>query len=425
MLRAPSRGVWSISLWPKSPTTGRAARALEAAGLLRHSPWRMTRIYLDHNATTPLRPEVTEAMSRVLGEVYGNPSSTHAEGAAARREVDHARERLAALLACEPRQLVFTGGATEANNMALQGMAPTLRERGAHVISTAVEHPSVEEPLRCLERAGLAVSRLGVDQDGRLDLGALAAAIGDDTSLVSVIWANNETGVLQDMEAIAALVHESGALLHIDATQAVGKIPVRLDQVPADFLTGSAHKFNGPKGVGFLVIAGDATPDAFVRGGPQERRLRGGTHNVAGIVGLGIAAELARAELPERRERYAHLRDRLWSGIEAKVPEVRRNGHAEHVLPNTLNLEFCGARGDVLLERLDLEGIAVSAGAACASGSIEASPILTAMGRSPEQARGSLRLSVGLGNDEAQIDRVLAGLPDWVAQVRPTREARS
>jgi cysteine desulfurase len=378
------------------------------------------RIYLDHNATTPLHPAALEEMTRVLRDVPGNPSSTHQEGSEAKRVVERARQRIAALLGAEARELVFTGGATEANNLALAGLSSVLGERGRHIVSTAVEHPSVEEPLLRLEAQGFQVTRLGVDSDGRIDLGALERALRPDTGLVSVIWANNETGVLQDVDAIAECTHARGALLHVDATQAVGKVPVRVDRVPVDFLSTSAHKFGGPKGVGLLALRHPALPEALVRGGPQERRLRGGTHNVAGIAGFGAAAEAARGELDARVRRYAALRDRLWEGIEAKVPFVRRNGHPERVLPNTLNVEFCGAQGDVLLEILDLEGIAVSAGAACASGSIDPSSVLTAMGRSPEEARASLRFSVGEGNDEAQIDRVLAGLPDWVARTRPT-----
>ncbi len=377
------------------------------------------RIYLDHNATTPLHPEALEVMTRVLREVPGNPSSTHQEGSEAKRVVETARAQLASLLGAEPRELIFTGGATEANNLALAGLAPVLAARGRHLVSTAVEHPSVEEPLRRLEGAGFSVTRLGVDADGRLELDALDDALRDDTALVSVIWANNETGVLQDVEAIAARCHARGTLLHVDATQAVGKVAVRVDRVAVDVLSTSAHKFGGPKGVGLLALRCDAVPEAFVRGGPQERRLRGGTHNVAGIAGFGAAAAAAERELSERGRRYAALRDRLWTGIEAKVPNVRRNGHPEFVLPNTVNVEFCGAEGDVLLEILDLEGIAVSAGAACASGSIDPSSVLTAMGRSPDEARASLRFSVGEGNDEGQIDRVLGGLPDWVARTRP------
>ncbi len=382
------------------------------------------RVYLDHNATTPPRPEVIAAMTRVLREVHGNPSSVHAEGAAARAEVETARTRVAGLLAVEAPQIIFTAGATESNNLAVLGWAQAQGAPG-HIVSTAVEHPSVEEPLRALEIAGWRVTRLGVDRAGRIDLDALEGALCDDTRLVSVIWANNETGVLQPMEAITHLAHARGAAVHADATQAVGKIPVDLAKIPLDLASGSAHKFNGPKGVGFLFVRG-TSPQPWVRGGPQERRLRGGTHNVAGIAGLGVAAELAQDEQPQRGEYYAALRDRLWQGIEAKIPEVYRNGHPETVLPNTLNVEFRGASGDVLLEALDLDGVAVSAGAACASGSIEASATLTAMGLTPVQALGSLRFSVGYGVDQAQIDRVVAVLPDLVARVRAaTRAART
>jgi cysteine desulfurase len=376
------------------------------------------RIYLDHNATTPLRDEVVAVMTRVLREVSGNPSSVHAEGARARAEVESAREAVAALVGAAPAEVVFTAGATESNNLAIRGLARAGGAGPGHLVTSTVEHPSVEEPLAALEREGWRVTRVPVDGDGLLDPEAVARAIEPATALVSILWANNETGVVQPIERIAQLVKARGARLHVDATQALGKIPVRLDAVPADLLSASAHKFNGPKGVGFLVVRGDADPEPLVRGGSQERRRRGGTHNVPGIAGLGVASALAARELPERAAHQAALRDRLASGIEAKVPRVRRNGRPPHLLPNTLNIEFAGAAGDVLLEALDGEGIAVSAGAACASGSVEPSAVLCAMGRTREQARASLRFSVGHGVDEAQIDRVLAVLPDQVARVR-------
>jgi cysteine desulfurase len=233
-----------------------------------------------------------------------------------------------------------------------------------------------------------------------------------------VIWANNETGVIQPVAQIAALAREKGAWIHSDATQAVGKVPVELADLPIDLLSLSAHKFNGPKGVGCLVVRGGLDFEPILHGGPQERRRRGGTENVAGVAGLGIACELAERELPERGPCYARLRDRLWDGIAAKIPRVRRNGSAEYVLPNTLNVEFDATAGELLLQGLDLEGIAVSSGAACASGSIEPSHVLVAMGCSPEAARGSLRFSVGYAVDESQIDRVLACLPDLVERAR-------
>jgi cysteine desulfurase len=376
------------------------------------------RVYLDHNATTPVRDEVVEAMARVLRGVFGNPSSTHAEGAAARGEIEAARERVAALLGAEPAEVLFTGGATEANNTALLGV---LRARGgapAHVVSTTVEHPSVEASLEALEAQGWRVTRVGVDAEGLVDPTALDAALEPDTALVSVIWANNETGVIQPLERIAELARAHGVLLHADATQCVGKLPVDLRRVPVDLLALSAHKFNGPKGVGCAVVRGELAFEPLLHGGPQERSRRGGTENTAGIVGLGVACELAGRELAERAAECARLRDRLWEGIRAKIPRVRRNGSADRVLPNTLNVEFEGVAGELLLQALDLEGVSVSAGAACHSGSIEPSRVLAAMGRTPAAARGSLRLSVGHGNDDRQIDRALVLLPDLVARVR-------
>lgn len=373
------------------------------------------RIYLDHNATTPVREEVVAAMLRVLRDCYGNPSSTHAEGAVARGELDRARERVAELIGSRPAEIVFTGSATEANNAAIFG---AIRAPGAHLVTTRVEHPSVEEPVAVLEARGIRATRVPVDAEGLVDPGEVSAAITDATVLVSVMLANNETGVLQPIEAIAERTHARGKLLHVDATQAVGKIPVDVGRLGADLLSASAHKFNGPKGAGFLFQRAGVELAPHIQGGPQERRRRGGTENLAGIVGLGVACALAERELPERADGYARLRDRLWEGIQAKVGRVRRNGSPRHMLPNTLNVEFEGIAGEVLLEALDLEGISVSAGAACHSGSIEASHVLTAMGRSPQQARASLRLSVGHGVDDAQIDRVLSVLPDLVERVR-------
>jgi len=376
------------------------------------------RVYLDHNATSPLRDEVVEAMLRVLRGIHGNPSSTHEEGRAARAAVDRARAAVAALLGVHPDDVLFTAGATEANNTALLGLLGSRSVEAGHLVTSAVEHPSIEAPLEALERTGWRVTRVGVDSEGLLDAAQIEAAIEPETALVSMLWANNETGVLQPMERIAAVVRERGIPFHVDATQAVGKIPIDLREIPVDLLSLSAHKFNGPKGVGCLIARGDLAFESILRGGPQERGRRGGTENVAAIAGLGVACELAQRELTERMRACAELRDRLWAGIRAKIPGVRRNGSAEHVLPNTLNVEFDGAAGELLLQALDVEGIAVSSGAACHSGSIEPSRVLIAMGRTPEQARGSLRFSVGHGNDAAQIDYALGLLPDRVACAR-------
>lgn len=381
------------------------------------------RIYLDHNATTPLRPEVVDAMVPCLRDGFGNPSSTHAEGAAARAGVDRAREQVASVLGAAPSEVVFTAGATEANNTVLRGMlaASAPGESPPHVVTSTVEHPSVVEPCALLAERGVRVTSVPVDEDGLLDLDAFATAVAvPGTAVASVIWANNETGVLQDALRLAAICGEAGVPLHVDATQALGKVPVDLRRLPVDFLSCSAHKLNGPKGVGCLVVRGGRSVPPLLAGGPQEQRRRGGTENTAGVVGFGVACALAESELDVRGARYAELRDRLWEALRAKVPDVRRNGAADAVLPNTLNVELRGAAGEVLLQALDLEGVAASAGAACHSGAISPSHVLTAMGRTPEESRSTLRLSVGHGNDEAQIDRAAELLSKLVG---PAREA--
>lgn len=372
------------------------------------------RIYLDHNATTPVRPEVARAMTTVLEQESGNPSSVYAEGARARERVEAARAEVASLLGVLPREIRFTSGATESNNTLLFGW---LRP-GDHVVTTAVEHPSVAAPLEALEAEGVRVTRVAPDADGCVSAAAVLGAIEGATRLVSVIWANNETGALQPIEAIADGARARGVAVHSDATQAVGKWPVDLASVPLDFLSTSAHKLGGPKGTGALVVRGDRDVPPLLRGGGQERGHRGGTENVAGVVGFGVACALAREEGAARVERDRRLRDRLWAGLSEKVERVRWNGDPARVLPNTLNVEFEGVAGEVLVQALDLEGVAVSAGAACHSGSIEPSAVLSAMGRTPEQARGSLRFSVGEGLDDAAIDRVIGLVAERVPRIR-------
>ncbi len=373
------------------------------------------RIYLDHNATTPVRDEVVRAMTETLEDVYGNPSSGHAEGGLARARVEMAREQVAQCLGAMPSWVYFTAGASEANNAVLMGLLE--QDRGGLVTSN-VEHPSVDEPATCLEEAGVGVTRVPVDGEGLLDPEEVLEAAGPGTSLVSLIWANNETGVVQPMEEIAEGLRSRGIRLHVDATQALGKWPLDLSRVPVDYLSCSAHKLGGPKGTGCLLAREGAPIYPFIRGGPQERRMRGGTENVAGIVGFGRACALASDELSYRMVEYARLRDRLWEGLCAKVGEVRRNGSADHVLPNTLNVQFLDTPGEVLLQALDLEGVAVSAGAACHSGSISPSHVLTAMGLSPEQARSSLRLSIGHGVDTGQIDAAIGLFGELVGRIR-------
>jgi cysteine desulfurase len=328
--------------------------------------------------------------------------------------VEAARAQVAGLLGVGPADIRFTGGATEANNTVLFGsLVP-----GDHVVTTLVEHPSIVEPLAVLEARGVSIDRVAPDENGCVSASEMAAAIQDRTKLVAMIWANNETGSIQPVEDVAEICSERAIALHVDATQAIGKYPVDLGRVRVSSLASSAHKLGGPKGVGALVCPNGLVLPPILHGGGQEKGLRGGTENVASIVGYGVACELARTEGAARAEASGKLRDRLWQGIQSNLEDVRWNGGPGRTLSNTLNVEFAGIAGEVLLQALDLEGVAVSAGAACHSGSIEPSKVLIAMGRTPEQARVSLRLSVGWGVDEAQIDRVVALLCELVPRVR-------
>lgn len=363
------------------------------------------RIYLDHNATTPIRSEVADAMTALLREDFGNPTSTHREGARARAHVEKARAQVASLLGVMDDEVIFTAGASESNNTVLHPLLDDIHPARGLVTST-VEHPSIVEPARQLEKAGLRVNWVKVQKDGRVDPDDIVRAAEQGAALVSLIWANNETGVIQPIEEIALRLDQIGVPLHVDATQAVGKCEVNLAQLPITYLSCSAHKLNGPKGTGCLVSRSPKALRALLLGGPQERRRRGGTENVAGIVGFGLACAIAEKELPGRIESYAALRDALWNELSERLPGLTRNGSEEHVLPNTLNLEVAGAPGEVMVQALDLEGIAISMGAACHSGSITPSHVLTAMGLTPEQTRSSLRLSVGEGLTRA--DMVLA-----------------
>jgi cysteine desulfurase len=373
------------------------------------------RIYLDHNATTPLRPQVVEAMTAVLRDEFGNPSSVYAEGAAARARIETARAQVAALLGTKAACVRFTGGATEANNTVLFG----LLSPGDHAVTTLVEHPSVLEPLSELEASGVEVSRVAPDATGRVATASIEDALREGTRLVSMIWANNETGSIQPVAEVAKLCATRGVALHVDATQAIAKTAIDLGEVQIDYVSSSAHKLGGPKGVGALITReGAAEVPPLLHGGGQEHGRRGGTENVAGIVGYGVACALAMESGAEAREIHGKLRDRLWQGFETRVPDIRWNGGPEHTLANTLNVEFRGIAGEVLVQALDLEGVAVSAGAACHSGSIDPSKVLLAMGRSAEEARASLRFSVGYGVDEAQIDRVVALVAELVPRVR-------
>ncbi len=381
----------------------------------------MGRIYLDHNATTPLCPEALEAMTRVLRDTYGNPSSVHAEGAAARAVVEQAREQVAALLGAPPESVVFTSSATESNNTVLRSAALRAPHHGDQIITCATEHPAVLDPLEELRVRGTV---LPVEPDGRLDPQRLADALEDGTLLVSVMWANNETGVIQPIEELARIAADRGVAFHTDAVQALGKCRLDLSSLPVDFASFSAHKLGGPKGAGALYVRPGAHLTPLLRGGGQERRRRPGTENVAGIVGFGAACAAAAADLEARRARLAELRERLWKGIEARVPDVRRNGSAGHTLEHTLNVAFPGADAEALVVALDLEGVAAATGAACHAGSTEPSHVLLAMGLAPEIGASAIRFSLGRPTTAAEIDRVLAVLPGVVARARAAGDAR-
>jgi cysteine desulfurase len=380
------------------------------------------RIYLDHNASAPLRAEALDAMLRVLRDVPGNPSSVHAEGERAREALAQARERVAALLGAQPDEIVFTSGATEANNAVFASLASG--SAPAAIATSAVEHPSVEQPLGRLEKRGWRVARHPVTCEGELDAREFLASLCADVQLVSLIAANNETGVLFPIAAIADGLRERGIALHLVATQWIGKLPLDARKLSVDSLACSAHKLGGPKGVGCLFVRRGVAFEPALLGGSQERRRRAGTENLAGIAGFGAACEAAQQSLAAESQRVAALRDRLWRGLRERVPGVLRNGGAQNVLPNTLNAAFPAARGELLLQALDLDGVAVSAGAACASGSLAPSPVLLAMGLGAERAAESLRFSLGPATTADEIERVLALVPPIVARVRASGATR-
>jgi len=368
------------------------------------------RIYLDHNATAPLRAEVRAAMLPFLGPP-ANPSSPHREGARARSVLETARAQVAALIGAAPAEIVFTSGATEANNLAVRG---TATRRG--IVTTAIEHASVLETARAV---GAPLAVVPVDGEGRVNAERVVAACEARTGLVSVGLANGEVGSVAPVARIAAGLEGRGILVHSDAAQAAGRIPVDVAALGVDLLSLSAHKMGGPAGVGALWVRRGVELAAQTTGGPQERGRRAGTENVAAIVGFGVAAELARVDLVANTAAAAGLVERLWTGLRARVPGVARNGPADGPrLPNTLNVSFPGCAGESLLVLLDLAGVAISLGSACAAGAAEPSHVLLAMGRDRDTARSGVRLSVGPCTTAADIDRVLELLPALVAQAR-------
>ena len=379
----------------------------------------MDRVYIDHAATTPLDPEVAEAMARIFRETHGNPSSIYAEGRAARAAVDRARDEVAATIQAEPSEIVFTSGGTEADNLALRGALKARREERDGLITSAVEHHAVIDTARDLERyAHVRVDVVGVDRYGVVSPAAIRDAIDERTSLVSVMHANNEIGTIEPIAEIGAICREVGVTFHSDAVQTVGALEVDVRKIPVDLLSINAHKFYGPKGVGALYVRRGTRIATMQTGGGQEKGRRTGTENVAGIVGMGVAMRIARARRAAESPRQAQLRDRIIAGVRGRVRDVVLNGHPTERLPN--NVSFCipGTDGESLIVALDLEGFAVSSGSACTSGETEPSQVLLALGLDRELAKGSLRVTVGRSTTEEQVDRFVEALARVVIRLR-------
>jgi cysteine desulfurase len=377
------------------------------------------RVYFDYNATTPLAPDVADTVARVSREVFGNASSIHHFGQQAKATMDEARSAVASLLNGDPSEIVFTSGGTESDNLAIRGAADAVEPTGRrHLIVSGIEHEAVLNTVRALARRGWRTTLLEVDQTGIVSPDRLREAIDRDTALVSVMHANNEIGTIQPVAALAAIAHEQGALMHTDAVQSAGKIPVDVRALGVDLLSLSAHKFNGPKGAGALWIKRGTRMQPTVTGGKHERNRRAGTENVAAIAGLGVAAALAAGKMPAEAARVSALRDRLEAGILREVPATQVNGVRDPRVPNTTNIGFERVEAESLLIALDLEGIALSTGSACSSGTLEPSHVLKAMGLSPHRTQNSLRFSLGMFSTQEEVDRVIEILPRLVEKLR-------
>ncbi len=375
------------------------------------------RIYLDNSATTRVDEAVLEAMMPCFRDNFGNASSIHTFGQEARAAVEEARRAVADLLGADTREIVFTSGGTESDNMALWGVFRSGYKPGNHVITTKIEHPAILSTCKALQSAGAEITYVPVDGSGRVDPAAVSAALRDTTVLISVMHANNETGMIQPVEEIGAVARERGIVMHTDAVQTVGKIPVKATGLGVDLLSLSGHKIHAPKGVGVLYVRKGTKLVPFMTGGSHERKRRAGTENVPGIVGLGAAARLALERLPEMPSRVGGLRDRLESRILGAIPGVKVNGSGAR-LPNIVNFSFEGLEGEAAVIALDLEGVAVSTGSACSSGSLEPSHVLIAMGLRPEVVQGSLRFSLCHHNTEAEIDKAVETLKSVTERLR-------
>ena len=375
-------------------------------------------IYLDNSATTPLDEHVLQDMMPFLTSEYGNPSSIYSLGRSAKAAVEKARGQVATALNAEPAEIFFTGCGTEADNWAIKGAAFANRKKGTHIISSQIEHHAVIHTLEYLEKQGFEITYLPVDADGKISLDVLEKSIREDTILITIMTANNEVGTIEPVKEIGELARRHGVLFHTDAVQAIGSIPIDVKDMNIDLLSLSAHKFNGPKGVGALYVRKGVRIDTFLHGGAQERSRRAGTENTAGVVGLGSAIELATANLSEKAERISALRDYLIDEVLRRIPYTKLNGHRTDRLPGNANFSFQFIEGESLLLHLDLKGICASSGSACTSGSLDPSHVLLALGLPHEIAHGSLRLSIGKQNTKEEIDYVLEVLPQIVDRLR-------
>jgi cysteine desulfurase len=378
----------------------------------------MNRVYLDFNATTPVEPEVLDAMLPYFSAEFGNAASIHTPGQRARGAVETAREQVAAIIGARPQEIVFTSGGTESDNHAIFGIVEAAGGREKHVITSAIEHEAVLNACQALEKRGVRVTYLPTDREGLIDLDGLRRAINAETVLVTIMHANNELGIIQPLEEIGRIAKEADVHLHTDAVQSAGKIPIDVNALQVDLLSISGHKLYAPKGIGALYVRGGTRLRQLLYGGHHQRGFRPGTENVAGIVGLGKAAEIARKSLAEDTQRISALRDQLQQGLLHRVPQSRVNGGGAPRTPNTTNLVFPDVEGEALLIALDLKGLACSTGAACSSGAVEPSHVLTAIGLPPEEARASLRFSLGRHTTPADIDFALNVVPAAVAQLR-------
>ena len=381
----------------------------------------MERIYLDYNATTPLRPEVREAMMPYLTEAFGNGSSIHAYGREARNAIDTAREHVAELIGAKsPSEIVFTGSGTEADNHAIKGLAELQKSRGEgnHIITSSVEHHAVLHTCQYLEQRGFEVTYLPVDRYGRVDVEQLKSAIRDTTVLISIMHVNNENGTIQPLEKICEIGIEHEIPVHTDAVQSVGKLDLNVQDIGVNLLSLSAHKIYAPKGIGVLYIRRGTRLANLVHGGSHERNRRAGSENVPAIVGLGVAAELANKDKEEYALHLDKMTQRLRKGLDTNIDKIHYNGHPDHCAPGTLNVSFESVEGESLILRLDMEGICVSTGSACTSGSMEPSHVLAALGLPPRLAQGTVRFSLGRNTTEEEIDIVIEKLPNVIKQMR-------